>query len=277
MRAAVIQMNSGRDVDGNLTAAHQLLTEASSQGVKLAVLPEMFACIGVKNQFSLAQERFIEQDVLGVIATWARQFDMYIVAGSMPLMSDSYNEAEKVLAACLVFSPDGRLLEQYNKIHLFDVDVSDEKGRYRESDTFLCGENPKVIDIHGHKLGLSICYDLRFPELYQVYQNQECELITVPSAFTYETGRIHWEILLRGRAIETQSFVLAANQVGVHEDGRRTWGQSMIIGPNGEVLAQADNETVQVVIADLDFSALEQCRQKMPITQHKKIILGNKS
>jgi len=269
MRCAVIQMNSGQDVDQNLEQAQELILNAQAQQAELILLPEMFACLGVNNQFELAKNRFIKADVIGSFSKWAVQAGCYLIAGSVPLVALESDQSEKVYAACLVFSPAGDLIAQYNKIHLFDVDVADTKGRYQESDTFLAGDKPQVVDIDGHKVGLSICYDLRFPELYQEYQLSGCEILTVPSAFTYETGRQHWEILLRARAIETQCFVLAANQAGEHEDGRRTWGQSLIIAPNGEVLAQGDNESQQVIVADLDFNVLEQCRKRMPIAQHK--------
>jgi nitrilase len=271
MRCAVIQMTSGKEVDANLKQAFDLLEQAATENAQLVVLPEMFACLGVTNQFELANTRFTQQDVISTILSWAKQFQIYLVAGSVPLLSGTHDTLDKVLAACLVCSPEGKLIAQYNKIHLFDVDVADEKGRYRESDTFVAGDNIQTVDVDGHLLGLSVCYDLRFPELYQKYQSLGCQILTVPSAFTYETGRKNWEVLLRSRAIETQSFVLAANQVGVHEDGRRTWGQSMIIAPNGDVLAEGDNETPSVVFAQLDFDALEQCRLAMPIIKHKKL------
>lgn len=271
MRCAVIQMTSGKDVDANLTSAHAFVQEAFKQKAQCVVLPEMFACLGVSNQYALASQRFVADDVIKTILDWAKQFRLYIVAGSMPLVDKAHQDSQKVMAASLVCSPEGKVIAQYNKIHLFDVDVADEKGRYRESDTFIAGNEAVTANVDGHLLGLSVCYDLRFPELYQAYQALGCEMITVPSAFTYETGRQHWEILLRARAIETQSFVLAANQVGVHEDGRRTWGQSMIVAPNGEVLVQGDNQGPQVLVADLDFELLKQCRTAMPITQHKKL------
>ena len=271
MRSAVIQMTSGKDVDANLVSAYDLLKQAAQHQPELVVLPEMFACLGVTNQYELASQRFTHDDVIKTILGWAKQFQIYIVAGSMPLLDAETTQVDKVLAACLVCSPHGEVVTQYNKIHLFDVDVADEKGRYRESDTFIAGKQIKTANINGHMLGLSVCYDLRFPVLYQQYQALGCEIITVPSAFTYQTGKQHWEVLLRARAIETQSFVLAANQVGVHDDDRRTWGQSMIVAPNGEVLAQGDNETPQVLIADLDFNLLLQCRAAMPMQQHKKL------
>lgn len=271
MRCAVIQMNSGADVDANLAHAYELISLAAEQNCQLAVLPEMFACIGVKNQSQLASSRFREDDVLGVIASWAKQFSLYIVAGSVPFNQAPSVELAKVLASCFVFSPEGLTLARYDKIHLFDVDVADEKGRYRESDTFQAGMQPEIVLCDDKRLGLSICYDLRFPELYQCYQQAGCDLITVPSAFTFATGKKHWETLLKARAIETQSFVLAANQVGIHEDGRSTWGHSMIISPDGEILAEVKGEEPGVAIAELDFNQIQQCRTSMPLLQHKRL------
>lgn len=269
MKVALVQMTSGREVDENLSQAFALVKEAASREAQLVVLPEMFACLGVTNQKQLAVQRFHNDDVLGTLSNWAKSLNLFLIAGSVPLSPSESSSQSKVHAACLVFNPKGQCIQQYNKMHLFDVDVADNKGSYRESDTFLSGDQPAMTDIDGHSLGLSICYDLRFPELYQFYMASGCRLITVPSAFTYETGRQHWEVLLRARAIETQSFVLAANQTGVHEDRRQTWGHSMVVSPTGEVLAQL-REEVGVVVADLDMSLIEKCRSAMPLQQHKR-------
>ena len=273
MKAAVVQMVSGQDVDANLSRVDGLLASLEHQAVDCVVLPEMFACLGVKNQVELARTRFHASDVLARLGDWAKRLQTTLVAGSLPMLDEA--NAQKVRAACCVFDPQGQLIARYDKIHLFDVDVADNKGRYRESDTFSPGDGPVVapLAVQGaqRKLGLSICYDLRFPELYQIYQAKGCELITVPSAFTYQTGQAHWEVLLRARAIETQSFVLAANQGGIHEDGRQTWGHSMIVAPNGDVLAQLDTPGDGVAIAELDFEQLKQLRQAMPIQQHKRL------
>lgn len=269
MKVALVQMTSGRDVDENLRRAYSLIKEAASHEAKLVVLPEMFACLGVSNQKQLAEQRFHNDDVLGTLSDWAESLNLYLIAGSVPLSPTESSLQSKVHAACLVFNPKGQCIQQYNKLHLFDVDVADNKGSYRESDTFLSGDQPAMTDINGHSVGLSICYDLRFPELYQFYMASGCRLITVPSAFTYETGRQHWEVLLRARAIETQSFVLAANQTGVHEDGRRTWGHSMVVSPTGEVIAQLQEEN-GVLVADLDMVLVDSCRSAMPLQQHKR-------
>ncbi len=269
MRCAVIQMTSQKDVDVNLKAAEKLIAQAAKLQAELVVLPEMFACLGVSDQFKLAGSRFTSRDVLAVLATWSKHYQLYIVAGSMPTLASQ--SEHKVHASCIVFSPQGKQLASYKKIHLFDVEVADEKGSYKESNTFLAGTAPNDVMIKDHKLGLSICYDLRFPELYQEYMAQGCQIMSVPSAFTYQTGKAHWEILLRARAIETQSFILAANQVGIHEDGRRTWGHSMIVSPTGVVLAELGGDEPGVAMAQLDFKILQQCRQRMPLQQHKRL------
>jgi len=269
MKVALIQMNSTSHVDDNLDKARALIERAALTGAKLVVLPEMFACIGVKDQVSLAIEYFSKANIISVMGQWAKDFNVFIVAGSVPYLCE--NNDEKVLAACFVLSPAGQIISQYNKVHLFDVFVGDEKGRYRESDTFIPGNKPVVVEVEDTKLGLSICYDLRFPELYQAYQKNNCQLITVPSAFTYETGKAHWEILLRARAIETQSYILAANQGGVHDDGRRTWGRSMVVAPDGKILAKIDGEQETIVTAELDFEKQASLREAMPLLQHKKL------
>ncbi len=268
MLCAVIQMNSKKNIDENLDAAYELLKEASVKGAVLAVLPEMFACLGVKNQKYLALSRFHSQDVLSIFSGWAKDLSMYLVCGSVPISIDG---SQKVAASSLVYSPEGKLLSDYQKIHLFDV-VLNENESYRESDTFIAGNKSKTVMIADKNLGLSICYDLRFPELYQKYQQQHCQIITVPSAFTYQTGKQHWEVLLRARAIETQCFILAANQVGIHEDGRRTWGHSMIISPNGDILAQAEKDEPCVVIAELDFNMQQVLKNSIPLLNHKRLV-----
>lgn len=271
MRCAVVQMNSVKDVDTNLKCTYEFIALAAKQQCRLVVLPEMFACIGVKNQSDLATSRFHKQDVLLVLANWAKEFSIYIVAGSLPFNQTESIDNSKVLASCFVFSPNAEILSRYDKIHLFDVNVADEKGSYRESDTFQAGNKPQTVMCDNKRLGLSICYDLRFPELFQVYQQAHCDLITVPSAFTYQTGKKHWATLLQARAIETQSFVLAANQVGIHEDGRKTWGHSMIVGPDGDILAEVKGEKTGLAIADLDFNLIQQCRINMPLLAHKRL------
>jgi len=306
MKVAVIQMNSAKSIEKNLRDAHLYVQEAAKKGARMVVLPEMFLCMGVKNQSDLARQFFpsasfgknklgkgrlgknshgktrlfevslaensLEKDSLveGELARWAREYHLYIVAGSLPYPDEE--GSDKVYASSFLISPEGTTLTRYDKIHLFDVTVGDEKGSYRESDTFLPGDEPKVFQVDDALLGMSVCYDLRFPELYQFYQAKSCNVITVPSAFTYQTGQKHWEILLRARAIETQSFILAANQVGTHEDGRKTWGQSMIISPEGEILTQVEGDKPGVALADLDFENQQKIQSAMPLIEHKRLL-----
>lgn len=267
--AAVLQMVSNQDVDVNLERAATLIQQAADQHATLIVLPEMFACLGVKNQREIAA-RMTESDVLGTLSDLAKNTNACIIAGSVPFITPDCAE-DKVKASSFVFAADGSILARYDKIHLFDVDVADNKGSYRESDTFSPGNAGTVLDVHQRKLGLSICYDLRFPELYQHYQQMGCHLISAPSAFTYRTGEAHWETLIKARAIETQCFVLAANQGGTHEDGRQTWGHSMIVNPWGEVLAEVKTSGEGIAVAQLDFDELESVRRNMPISKHKRL------
>ncbi len=270
MWCGVVQMNSQKDVDTNLQVAEQLIKQASEQKARLVVLPEMFSSLGMVGLHQLAVDRFTDQDVLATLAGWSKTYQVFLVAGSVPIASDK--DAKKVHATSLVFSPQGKQLAAYEKIHLFDALVGDEKGAYQESNTFLPGSTAKFVEVENIKLGLTICYDLRFPELFQVYMGKSCQVISVPSAFTYETGKAHWEVLLRARAIETQSYILAANQVGIHEDGRRTWGHSMIVAPTGEILAEVTQDKPGLAIAEIDLGLLQKCRDNMPLSKHKRLI-----
>jgi nitrilase len=268
MKVAAVQMTSTSDHLTNMKVAEKLIVDASSKHVRLVVLPEMFACIGVADQTELAQQFFTKENLIATIGSWAKSNNMYIIAGSVPFSS---SDANRVYAACFVFSPNGDILTQYNKMHLFDVSVGDEKGVYRESSTFVAGDAPVVVDIDSKPLGLSICYDLRFPELYQNYQKSNCLIMTVPSAFTYQTGQKHWETLLRARAIETQSFIIAANQSGTHDDGRKTWGHSMIVSPSGDILSEVKTEGAGMAVADLNFEEQALLKSAMPLNNHKRL------
>lgn len=259
---AVVQMNSSDDWRSNFNNALMYIEEASASGARLVLFPENFLCFGQSAlaQFAPHVDACIEQ-----FQSLSNKTNMTLICGSIPVE----NGEGKYYARSLVIAPE-KDTEYYDKIHLFDVDVDDGVGAYRESDTYCAGDDPKVVYIEGVGLGLSICYDLRFPELYQHYAKQGVQLITVPSAFTYATGSRHWELLLRARAIETQSFVLAANQCGEHQKSRRTWGNSMIIDPDGNILTSANHEP-DIIVANLDLSFLSEIRKKMPIAQHKRL------
>lgn len=267
IRAAVIQMVSGADVAANLQVAAELIRQAAGEGASLLVLPENFALFSSSILFETSREEASKAGPLRTfLAATAREHGVWLVGGSIPLPAN----ARKVYAASLVLDPNGVERACYRKIHLFDADVGDAQGHYKESDTLAAGDEVVSIAMPFAKLGLSICYDLRFPELYRAMFQQGIDLITVPSAFTERTGRAHWQPLLQARAIENCCFVLAPNQGGQHTPKRATWGHSMIVDPWGVVLAQCE-QGEGFAIADIDLSQQHDLRQRMPIHRHQKI------
>lgn len=271
-RVAAIQMVSTYDVDANLRSAEQQLRAAADAGVELAVLPENFAVLDSDNLLRWADEEQRNRIFTGFVETMARNLGLWIVAGTIPMRSrrdGTLVDANRVRAASILFAPDGAVFARYDKLHLFDVLVGDAQGQYRESASIEPGDQPLVVATPLGQLGLTVCYDLRFPELFSWLQREGADIITVPSAFTYRTGEAHWEILLRARAIETQCFIIAPNQGGVHSARRTTWGHSMIIDPWGTVLGCHDTGP-GLVIADLDLAHLRELRTSMPLQQHKR-------
>jgi len=279
-KAAVVQMVSSGDVHANLRAASRLITQAHEQGAGLILLPENFAVLdgGPLSQFAEAEGN--GQGLLqGFLRQQAQEKGVWLIAGSMPLSTRPQNPGEvsaeqvsggRVRPACLVFDPRGEIVARYDKMHLFDVQVDDRQAQYSESRSFEPGSRIVCVDAPVGRIGLSICYDLRFPELYRKLLEQGAEILTVPSAFTKVTGEAHWEVLLRARAIENQCFVLAANQGGVHNATRETWGHSMIVDPWGRVLARVESGE-GVAVADIDLSALHALRSRMPIQSHRRL------
>ena len=279
-KAAVVQMVSSGDVHANLRAASSLITQAHEQGAGLILLPENFAVLdgGPLSQFAEAEGH--GQGLLqGFLRQQAQEKGVWLIAGSMPLSTRPQNPGEvsaeqvsggRVRPACLVFDPRGEMVARYDKMHLFDVQVDDRQAQYSESRSFEPGSRIVCVDAPVGRIGLSICYDLRFPELYRKLLEQGAEILTVPSAFTKVTGEAHWEVLLRARAIENQCFVLAANQGGVHSATRETWGHSMIVDPWGRVLARVESGE-GVAVADIDLSALHALRSRMPIQSHRRL------
>lgn len=279
-KAAVVQMVSSGDVHANLRAASRLITQAHEQGAGLILLPENFAVLdgGPLSQFAEAEGN--GQGLLqGFLRQQAQEKGVWLIAGSMPLSTRPQNPGEvsaeqvsggRVRPACLVFDPRGEMVARYDKMHLFDVQVDDRQAQYSESRSFEPGSRIVCVDAPVGRIGLSICYDLRFPELYRKLLEQGAEILTVPSAFTKVTGEAHWEVLLRARAIENQCFVLAANQGGVHNATRETWGHSMIVDPWGRVLARVESGE-GVAVADIDLSALHALRSRMPIQSHRRL------
>lgn len=269
---AAIQMNSVADVAANLAAAQRLLSEAAAAGAKLAVLPENFAFMGAHETDKLVHiEPLGSGPIQTFLAQTAKALSMWIVGGTIPLAVP--DDARKVFAASLLFNDQGQRVAHYDKIHLFDVNVErDGKTEsYRESNSIAFGAvTPVCADTPAGALGLSVCYDLRFPELYRSLSSQGAKLLCVPSAFTEKTGEAHWEILLRARAVENFCYVIAPNQSGRHAGGRRTWGHSMIVSPWGEVLAQrAEGEGV--VLAKLDAEAQSRIRSSFPSLNHRRL------
>ena len=269
MSLAVIQMVSQSDVLANLAQARRLLQEAAEGGAQLAVLPENFAAMGRRDTAAIGRaEALGEGPILPWLKQTARDLKLWIVAGTVPLPPEGRPEA-KVNACSLLVDADGEAVARYDKLHLFDVDVSDNRGRYRESDDYAQGARVVVADTPVGKLGLTVCYDLRFPELYSALRAAGAELITAPSAFTAVTGAAHWEILIRARAIETQCYILAAAQGGIHPGPRETWGHAAIIDPWGRVLAeQAQGEGV--VLARRDGTEQADIRARMPVVSHRR-------
>ncbi|MBI2769309.1 MAG: carbon-nitrogen hydrolase family protein [Burkholderiales bacterium] len=266
MKAAALQMVSGISVDANLQAAGALVDEAARAGCELAVLPEYFCLMGAKDGDKLAvREPFGEGRIQQFLAAKAREHRIWLAGGTLPLAAGDDAHVRNTL---LVFSPQGECAARYDKIHLFRFDNGRE--RYDESRVIERGAQPVALEIEARdgrrwRVGLSVCYDLRFPELYR---GLAADLLLVPSAFTHVTGQAHWELLLRARAVENLAFVLAPAQGGRHENGRRTWGHSMIVDPWGEVLAQKD-EGAGVAAAPLDGTRLDQVRSQLPALEHR--------
>jgi len=269
MSIAVIQMVSQDDVPANLAAARRLLEQAAEGGARLAVLPENFAAMGRRDLADLGRaEALGEGPILPWLKSTARDLSLWIVGGTIPLPPEGRPQ-EKANACSLLFDERGERVARYDKLHLFDVDVADARGRYRESDDYAFGDRVVVADTPVGRLGLTVCYDLRFPELYTRLREAGAELISTPSAFTAVTGQAHWEILIRARAIETQCYVLAAGQGGSHPRGRETWGQSAIVDPWGRTLAeQAKGEAV--LLAERDSEEQAAVRRRMPVVRHRR-------
>ncbi|WP_371233398.1 carbon-nitrogen hydrolase family protein [Pseudomonas sp. QE6] len=269
MSLAVIQMVSQDDVLANLAAARRLLEQAAEGGARLAVLPENFAAMGRRDLADIGRaEALGSGPILPWLKSTARDLRLWIVAGTLPLPPAGQPDA-KANACSLLVDERGEVAARYDKLHLFDVDVADARGRYRESDDYAFGQRVVVADTPVGRLGLTVCYDLRFPELYTALREAGAELISAPSAFTAVTGAAHWEILVRARAIETQCYLLAAGQGGIHPKGRETWGQSAIVDPWGRILAeQAKGEAV--LLAERDSEEQAAVRQRMPIARHRR-------
>jgi nitrilase len=265
MKIAAVQMVSTTSVERNLDAARSLVARAAREGAALAILPEYFCLVGRSDRDKLAiAEALGEGPIQAMLAETAREHRLWLVGGTLPLRS---GEEGRVRNANLVFSPAGECVARYDKIHLFRYDNGKEQ--YDEGRTLQPGAEPVAFDAGDVRVGLSVCYDLRFPELYRALTSAPCDLLCVPSAFTHPTGLAHWEVLLRARAIENQCYVAAAAQGGRHENGRRTFGHSLIVDPWGEIVAMLP-EGEGIVAAELRRERIVEVRTQLPALEHRR-------
>src|SRR6516162_2813550 len=266
MKVAAIQMTSGPDVPANLEQAQLLLEEAAARGARLAALPENFSFMGLKDADKRAvAERDGAGPVQDFLAAEARRLRLWIVGGTVPLVAGADG---RVAAASLVYDSDGVRAARYDKIHLFDVDIPGRAESYRESAHVAPGAQATVLDTPVGRLGLSVCYDVRFPELYRHLSGNGAQLLSVPSAFTSPTGRAHWETLLRARAIENLCYVMAPAQSGFHPSGRETYGDSMIVDYWGRVLQRVPRGR-GCALAEVDLAAQANVRESFPALVHR--------
>ncbi len=280
MRVAAIQMVSTPTIEQNLSEAARLISQAAEKGAELIVLPEVFATLeGLSPLAEVGEIAHPAIPSLGAtplqdfLASQAAKHALVIVGGTIPLLSradGSLIEDGRVRASSLVFNAQGERVARYDKVHLFDVQVSDAQAQYSESLSYEAGSELACVEVEGCQVGLSVCYDLRFGELYRQLVTLGAQLITVPAAFTAVTGAAHWEPLLRARAIENQCYIVAAAQGGRHSETRETWGHSMIIDPWGVVL-DCVNTGEGIAIADIDLARIDDIRLRMPIAQQRRL------
>jgi deaminated glutathione amidase len=264
-RVAALQMVSAPDRERNIAEAGRLIAEAARDGAQLVLLPEYFCYMGFKDTDKLAiRETPGHGPIQQFLSDAAREHRVWVIGGTLPMESP---EAARVLNTTLVFDPAGKQVARYDKIHLFNFEKGTES--FDEARTICPGSEVRTFDAPFGRVGLSVCYDLRFPELYR--KMGDCALMVVPSAFTYTTGEAHWETLLKARAVENQCYVLAAAQGGKHENGRRTWGHSMLIDPWGEVVAVVE-EGAGVAAGAIDAGRIASVRQSLPALRHR--VLG---
>jgi predicted amidohydrolase len=264
LRVALVQLNSGSDKAANLARIDRLVGEAAATGARLVALPEYVTYLGPKEQFADVAEP-IPGPTTERFAHLARQHGIYLLGGSIHELSDA---PDKYFNTSTLFDPSGELIATYRKIHLFDVTIGDQVVA-AESERIVAGEEPVTAEVDGHRVGFSICYDLRFPELYRSLAVAGAEILFVPAAFTLYTGKDHWHLLLRARAVENQCFVLAPAQIGPHEPSARSYGHALIVDPWGTVLADAPDREA-VIVADLDFADLRRVRNELPSLANRR-------
>jgi len=268
IKIAAIQMASGPSVSSNLIEVGRLISLAAADGAKLIVLPENFAIMGMKETDKVKiKESQGKGPIQKFLADQAKKHKIWLVGGTIPLEAMDGN---KVRAACLVYSDKGEIIARYDKTHLFDVHIYQSGERYNESETIEPGDKVVVVDTPFGKLGLAVCYDLRFPELFRSMADQGAEIIALPSAFTAVTGKAHWEVLIRARAIENLSYIIAAAQGGYHLNGRESYGDSMIVDHWGQILDRLSNGS-GYVIAQYDRDQIRKVRKNFPVLEHRKM------
>ena len=266
-KLACVQLASGPNVEANLIETSKYIEEAKKLGADLIVLPENFSMMAKEDSMYLDIKEVLGQGrIQDFISKEARKHDLWIVAGTIPTKSQ---KEDKVYSTCIVFNNLGEQVSSYNKVHLFDVNIIETNEKYSESDIYLCGDSITVIDTPFCKIGLAICYDLRFPELFRKLSQENVDIVCMPAAFTSVTGKAHWEHLITARAIENLVYFAASAQGGYHVSGRETYGHSMIVNPWGETLDIIKNNS-GIVISSIDLKSLKKLRKNFPCLSHKK-------
>jgi deaminated glutathione amidase len=269
-KAAAIQMCSSNILEENLASVEKLIKEAADQNAALIVLPEMFPFFGLAAVDKVKiKEKFGDSNgkIQSFLSEQAKKNGVWIVGGTIPL---SCEDEAKISAACLVYNKEGKVAARYDKIHLFDVFISENES-YLESETTTPGNELVVINTPVGKLGLAVCYDIRFPTLFTSLFNKGAELIAIPSAFTMKTGEAHWKLLARSRAVDTFSYVIGACQEGTHTNGRKTYGHTLIVDPWGSVIAERTESGSGIVYAEINLKKLHEIRKSIPIREHQKL------
>ncbi|PSU64369.1 carbon-nitrogen hydrolase family protein [Photobacterium phosphoreum] len=269
-KIGVVQMNSGTDPERNLNQLKKFMQGLQLQGAKLIVTPENTIVFGSKVDYQRWAEPLGDGPLQQQLSQYSQQLGVWLLIGSMPILHADGN----ITTTAVLFDDQGKIQAHYNKMHMFDVNVADKHQSYRESDTFKAGDDIKVIETPFGKLGLSICYDIRFPQLYGELRQQGSDIIVIPAAFTKLTGRAHWEVLVRARAIETQCWVVAAAQWGEHNETRETWGHSMIVDPWGQVVA-CQQQGTGVLTANVDLQLAHKIRTNMPVADHARLVFSH--
>lgn len=264
----LVQITSSSSIEDNLNRSEEIIEQLVRQGAQAIVLPESFALMEKYNGQKL---EYLEQHGNGPIQSWmseiAKKHQVLLVGGTIAIQSNIEN---RPYARCYIYSEDGNELTHYDKIHMFDVSVKEGES-YSESANTLAGERPVVFEWNNIKFGCSVCYDLRFPELYRYYQTHNVDVILAPSAFTLATGKVHWKLLLQARAVENLAFVVAPNQTGTHDNQRKTYGHSMTVDPWGAIVGELA-EKQGGLLCNLDLSKIESIKEKFPVHQHRKLM-----